>query len=405
MQVLRLAVADLWRDWTLSLCQAFSLAAVLTPLLVLAGLHQGVLGQLLEELRTNSAMREIVPRVTGTNRFTEGWLADVRARPDVSFIVGDVRFTAASVYVRSADVESEARAVATLVPTGANDPLRDPPDAPWAVGADTVVLTDMLAREIGTAPGKQITLEIPRRRDRHYDGQTLTVMVAGVLPPGRMDNRRAILADATLTRSVQQFRDGFAIPEFGWGGEVMPDGPLYYERFRLYTRRIDDVAPMVEWLKVQGIEPVSREDEITPVLALGHGLSVVLSIIAAFAASGLAVAVAATHWSGVERKRHELALLVLIGYSSGFLVRLALLEALLLSIAGIVVALGMFQGAAAGIDAVFAHYQRLTQPACRLGPPAIAIAIVSTTVLTLCASAVAAWNIARIEPAATLRTT
>lgn len=403
MQVFRLALADLRRDGALSLCQMFSLAAVLTPLLVLAGLHQGVLGQLQDDLRHNPAMREILPRVTGTNRFTEAWLAETRARPDVSFIVGDARFTAASVAAKPAETDEEARVIATLIPTAANDPLREPPDAPWARGSDIVVLSDLAAREIGTGAGQRLTLRVPRHRDGQDSGQSFQVTVAAVLPPGRFDNRRTILADAALVLHVQQFRDGFAIPELGWPGETRPDEPPAYERFRLYARRIDDVQELVGWLKAQGVEPVSRVDDIAPVQALAHGLTVVLLIIAGFAATGMAVAVAATQWSGVERKRRELALLALIGYPGGFLVRMALLEALLLSIGGILVSLVLFYGAASSIDAVFAQYQRLTAPACRLALRDVAVTLGLTIALTLSASAAAAWQIARIEPAGALR--
>lgn len=403
MQAVRLAIADLRRDWALSLCQAFSLAAVLTPLLVLAGLHQGVLGQLQDEMRNNPFMREIMPRVTGTNRFAEAWISETRARPDVSFIVGDARFTAAAVVAKPADATYEARVVATLVPTAANDPVREPTDAPWADAIDSVVLSDLAAREIGTGQGKRLTLRVPRRRDGHDEGQDLQVTVAGVLPPGRMENRRIILAPAQLVLWVQQFRDGFAIPELGWPGTPLPSDPAYYERFRLYARQIGDVGGLVDWLKTQGIEPVSRIEDIAPVQALDRGLSVVLLIIAAFAASGLVIAVAATQWSGVERKRRELALLALIGYRSSFLIAMALLEALILGIAGILVSLLSFYGAATSIDAVFAHYQRLSTPACRLNLADLAIILGLTLALTVVASAAAAWQIARIEPAEMLR--
>ena len=143
MQLFRLAIADLRRDWALSLCQIFSLVAVLTPLLVLVGLHRGVLGQLTDELRNNPSMREIAPRVTGTNRFTEAWITETRTRADVSFIVGDARFTAATVAVRRTDHDDDAPVIATLIPTAADDPLRAAATAPWADGADTVILTQL----------------------------------------------------------------------------------------------------------------------------------------------------------------------------------------------------------------------------------------------------------------------
>jgi ABC-type lipoprotein release transport system permease subunit len=63
----------------------------------------------------------------------------------------------------------------------------------------------------------------------------------------------------------------------------------------------------------------------------------------------------------------------------------------------------MFYGAATSIDAVFSHYGRLSAPACRLSPSQIAMTLSLTVALTVAASAAAAWQIARIEPAETLR--
>jgi putative ABC transport system permease protein len=403
MQALRLAAADLRRDWALSLCQIFALAAVLTPLLVLAGLRQGVLGQLMDGLRTNPSMREIEPRVTGTNRFTEAWLAEMRSRPDVAFIVGDTRFTAASVTATLADGSDHAPVVVTFVPTAADDPLRPAAATPWANDAGTVVLSSLAAREIGAQPGSRLALRVPRRRDGADEGQTLAVTVASVLPADSMEGRRTILATAPLVLAVQQFRDGAAIPAFGWPGRPLPDGPPHYERFRMYARQIDDVGPLVDFLKADGIEPVSRIEDIAPVQALDNGLSVVLLIVAAFAASGLVVAVGATQWNGVQRKRRELALLALIGYGRGFLVGMALTQALMLGAAGILVSLLLFYGAALSIDAVFVHFQRLTGPACQLSARDLTTASALTLTLTLVASALAAWQIARIEPAEILR--
>jgi len=406
VQALRLAVADLRRDWALSLCQVFALAAVLTPLLVLAGLRHGVLGQLMDELRHAPAMREIAPRVTGTNRFTAAWLDAARARPDVAFAVGDARFTAASVQAVALDAAGQdagrAPVVVTLVPTGPGDPLR-PPDAAWAEAAASVVLSAQAARDLGMAAGQRIALRIPRLRAGSSDGRDLAVTVAAVLPTDRMEDRRAALASEQLVLWVQQFRDGFAVPQLGWPGAPPQAGPPSYERFRLYARDIADVAPLVAWLAAQGIEPVSRIGDIAPVLALDRGLTVVLLIVAGFAAAGLVVAVAATQWNGVQRKRREFALLALIGYGRGFMIRMALLEALLLGVCGVAVALAGFALAARAVDQVFAQLQRLAGPACALGGTDLAASAGLTLALTLLASGFAAWQIGRIEPAETLR--
>jgi putative ABC transport system permease protein len=410
IQALRLSLAELRHDWALSLCQMFALAAVLTPLLVLFGLHEGVLGQLLEELRRNPAMREITPLVTGANRFTQAWITATRARPDVSFIVGDARFIAAGVEATPVTDPTHAATVLTLIPTGADDPLR-PAGAAWPDGdaggtdrgGDDATLTAQAAADIGVRAGDRISLVIPRRDNGVDQSQQRAVRVISVLPPNILPERRAMLADAGFVLAVQQFRDGYAIPAFGWPGEPLPSGPPHFERFRMYARSIDDVETLIGWLQSQGIEPVSRVADIAPVRALDHGLVVVLLVIAGFAATGLAAAITAMQVSAVQRKRRELALLALIGYGRGFMIGVALLEAFILTVGGLAVSTLLFRGAAAAIDAVFARLQRLTEPACALGPQSLAVILGATLMLALAPSALTAWRIARIEPAGVLR--
>lgn len=403
MQLFRLATADLRRDWALSLCQVFALAAVLTPLLVLAGLRQGVLGQLMDGLRRAPAMREIVPRVTGTNRFTQSWIDATRGRSDVAFIEGDARFTAAAVQATPTKDPTHEPVTVTLVPSADDDPLRRARD-PWT-GTGRIVLSALAAHDLGVEAGSHLTLRIPRQRDGADEGQTIDVTVATVLPTEQMGGRRALLAAAPFVLAVQQFRDGYAIPSLGWPGKPLPQGPPYYERFRLYARSIDDVGALVTWLRQQGIEPVSRIADIEPVRALNHGLGVILLLVAGFAAAGMAVAIAATQWNAVQRKRRELALLALIGYGRCFLISMALLQGVLLGIAGVAAALALFAAAAVSIDRSFVHIQHLAGPACQLGPREIAVGTVATLALTLAASALAGWQIARIAPAEVLRET
>ena len=396
-----LALADLRRDWVLSLCQIFVLAAVLTPLLVLVGLDRGVVGRMLADLRDDLAMREIGPRVTGANRFSEAWLAGARARSDVVFVVGDARALAAEVEATSAGGGEPV--IVTLVPTGPDDPLRAHASA-WAHGHDAVVLSAAAARELDAKIGAPLTLLIPRRRDGRDESRQLDVRVVGVLPEGMMgEGRRAIVADARLVFAVQQYRDGYAVAALGWPGEAPPTASPHYERFRLYARTIGDVAHLNGWLLGQGIEAVSREGDIAPVMALDRSLTRVLVIIVAFAAAGLAGAIAATQWSGVRRRRRELALLALVGYGHSALLWIVLLQALVLGALGVVAGLALFELAAASINLAFASVPGREGAACILRASDMLAAAAATLLVAMGAASAASWQVARIEPAQAVR--
>jgi ABC-type antimicrobial peptide transport system permease subunit len=85
------------------------------------------------------------------------------------------------------------------------------------------------------------------------------------------------------------------------------------------------------------------------------------------------------------------------------MIGMALLEAFILTIGGLAVATLLFRGAATAIDTVFAHLQRLAEPACTLGAQSLAVILGATLMLALAPSALTAWRIARIEPAGVLR--
>ncbi|EWY42857.1 hypothetical protein N825_01835 [Skermanella stibiiresistens SB22] len=404
-QMVRLVVSDMRRDWAMAVCQVFALAAVLTPLLVLFGLQQGVLGQMLRDLRDNPAMREIVPRVTGANRFDAAWLEAARRRPDVAFAVGDARTLAAEVEATPLARPLAEAVLGVLVPTGPGDPLAAVAGEPWAAGLDRVVLSFGAARALQAKAGDKIQLLVPRRRDGMDETQTHVVTVATVLPPDRMaETRKAILVDDRLVLHVQRYRDGYAVPELGWPGLAAPAEAPRFERFRLYARTIDDVAPLTAWLRADGVEPVSRLDDIAPIQALNTNLTMILTVISAFAAAGSIVALAATQWSGVERKRRELALLTLIGYGRGWLISLPLVQALLLAVLGSGVAVGLFTAAAGVINSRFPAIGSVAA-ACRLQPDQLLLAAAITCLLAMGAAVLAAARVTRIEPAAALRDT
>lgn len=59
-----LALADLRHEWLLNLCMVLALAAVLTPLLLLLGLKNGVVETMRERLVQDPIYRELKPQET-----------------------------------------------------------------------------------------------------------------------------------------------------------------------------------------------------------------------------------------------------------------------------------------------------------------------------------------------------
>ena len=77
LQSLRLAVADYCHERLLSLCAVLTLAAVLTPLLILYGVKFGVVQTLTDRLRNEPRTLEISP--VGSGHFDADYLGRHRA--------------------------------------------------------------------------------------------------------------------------------------------------------------------------------------------------------------------------------------------------------------------------------------------------------------------------------------
>ena len=116
----RLAMADLLAERLLALCTTLALAAVLAPLVILAGLRAGVVQGLREVLLEDPRVREVA---TAANRsFDAGLLARLAARPDVAFLAPRTRTLSASLLVERPDAPGAGTRV-ELLPTAPGDPL------------------------------------------------------------------------------------------------------------------------------------------------------------------------------------------------------------------------------------------------------------------------------------------
>ena len=85
----RLAVADLFHDRLVSLCQIIMAAAVVAPLLLLFALKHGIATTLLDELRANPETLRIRP--VGSYRLGQDFFDEVRALPETAFLVPTTR--------------------------------------------------------------------------------------------------------------------------------------------------------------------------------------------------------------------------------------------------------------------------------------------------------------------------
>lgn len=386
MRALRLALADLRREPAFTLCSVLALAAVIAPLILLAGLRAGVIAGLKEDLAASPRAREIV---NTTNRaLDEAWFTTLRARPDVGFVVPRTRLLAAT-----GTLEATARPGAAIrvevLPTGPGDPLL-PGLPPPAMGQ--AVLTASAAQRLGVAAGDPLRFRVVRMigTAREVLGMDLTV---AAIAPASAGARDAIFADPAMGRRVQDFTDD----------RPADAGPRTAEGFRLHARRLEDVPSLVAALREQTIETASRAEDVAALLALDRNLNAAVAVIAAVGGAGFVLGLAAALWASVERKRRTLALLRLMGMRRATLVLIPVWQSLAFALLGTAVGALVAQGAALVVNRLSLLGAAEGRALARIGITEIGAAAVLAALAAILAAAVAARRAAGVDPAEGLR--
>ena len=408
MRMLRLltiiAVRDSRHEWHMSFLAVFAVAAVILPVLVLLSMRNGVLAAISTELRTDPRLLEV--SVVGKGGYSVEDLDAIKDWPEVGFLVPRTRFLASTITL-VADTSAGARGLAvTLVPTAKGDPLLR--DLVSPASTDQIVVTAPVADTLVVAPGETVTAIVryeaddaeSGRRDRHIERRTLRV--TGVLPV-RLDQRKAVYAPLGLLRNVEAMVEGRPVAEWGWRGRVPAESVERYASFRVFAASIESVAALHERLNRLGLEPRSRLAEIEAFQALDANLTRLMLIIAGLAGASMLVSMGVGQVASVLRKRRDLCLLMLLGYTRRRVATLPLILAALHSAAGVTAGCVAYGLLAHPIDWVFAGRLLPGSEVTRMAIPDLAGCLLGTLVIGIAASGVAARRVTRIAPSEGLR--
>ncbi len=382
-------MADLLAERLLASCTILALAAVLAPLVILAGLRAGVVQGLREILLEDPRVREIT---TASNRsFDAALLAQLAARPDVAFLAPRTRTLAASLLVERADAPGAGVRV-ELVPTAPGDPLL--PVGP--AGTDTVVLTASAAARLRVGAGDAVVGRLARVLDGRRESVVLALVVQAVAPPSAFA-RDAAFVPLALAVLVEDFQDGRTGPPAALAALAPPER-AEYAGFRLYARRLEAVPALDAALRAQGIEVVSRAADVSGLLRVDRNLGLLFGLVAGLGGLGFLVSLGAGLWANVERKRVPLAQLRFLGLRAGLLRLFPVAQAAVLAALGAAAALAAALAASAVVNRIFAGTLALDRPLCLITPGLAAVAAAVSLVGAMLVAAAAGTRAARVEP-------
>ncbi|MBM9514879.1 ABC transporter permease [Desulfogranum marinum] len=218
--IAKLAAKDIMHEWLLSLCLVMAISSIIAPLLLLFGLKYGSIQTLRGRLIQDPKNREIRPLTSKS--YSHDWFKKIQNSKGVSFIVPMTRQISSTIEA-SSSLNNTSRV--SLLATAEGDPLLVENGAKIP-DKDSCVLSQNAASELNVRIGEKVTLTVRRNLHGKSEKGNFTLLVTGILD-ARATSVNSIFVQLSALESVEDFKDGRAVPRYGWQG-VMPEAyPVY----------------------------------------------------------------------------------------------------------------------------------------------------------------------------------
>ncbi len=411
-----LAAKDYYHEKLLSICAILSLAAVLTPLLVLYGVKYGIISTMTDRLQNNPHNLEVIPVSSG--HYTKKWIEDVQKNPHVGFILPKTRSISATMSISlHGETSSFKRITVSLEPTAPGDTLLMPytttnisanekqPENTFAI-----TLSAEAARRISAKPYSLLQGYVERTHKGKIERAKTSLWVQAVLP-FEVQQQEVAFIPLNLLEATEDFRDGrkpkndARLQEnAGWTGNTTPDTERIYASFRLYAKNLHGVTTLRAFFAEKSIDVYTKAEEIAAVQALNTSLNLIFGLIGFTAALGFLASTASHALAAVRRKERYLGILRLIGYTSKDIMAFPLFQSFLTATLGSLTAGALYGIAAYLIDYLFSNsLQGTTEKICSLLPEHFALGFGIVLCLSLCATFLPATKAAKIIPSEVIR--
>lgn len=237
--IFRLAFKDVVHDRLLSGCLVLAIASIIAPLLILFGLQFGTIETLRNRLVQDPKNREIRPMTTKS--FGREWFDQLKKKcPEVGFVVPMTRQISSSII--AVNEAADMRESLSLMATAPGDPLLVE-NSVIIPGKEGCVLTASAAQALNVKVGEQLSFNAQRIIQGKYESGSFPVHVKGILEE-RVSSLKTAYLPVEMIEAVEDFKDGRAVPVYGWQGEL----PIAY--------------PVYEGAVVVVPEPLSKLDEV-----------------------------------------------------------------------------------------------------------------------------------------------
>lgn len=390
-----------WRDWKfeylLSLCAILALASMLTPLLVMQGLKNGVIEGMRSRLLEDPTVMIITPK-SDAGSFSSAFIKELGSLPGARFAIGRTRET--STDISMFNPETGARLSIALEPATPGEPVLEKYAMPVPINGDEpqIVLSSTAARALGVTKGGKLDARLGRRTPAgKLESINLTMHVADVLPLEAADRKMGFVA-LKLMEDIENFRDYIAVPERNFTGDKL-DKPRDYSSFRLYASSLDKVEALAEWLANKKIEVYTKAREIASIRMLENAINMVILIISIAVGSGFAAFTLSSVHSAVSRKKRMLGMLRLLGFNRLPLMFYPLTQTILTAVSGFLLSLLVYIGVSYAISYVFSRQG----VGCLLTYGDVCLTAIAVILLSVLSCLKAAIEASEVEPSIVIR--
>jgi len=231
-----LSMKDLLHEKLITINLILGTAAIIAPLLILFGIKFGIIETMSNRLITDPKNLEIRP--VSSRSYTTSWFEAIKKNDKVGFVIPMTRQLSSSVQIQPLS-SSEKTVTADLIATHKGDPLLLQ-NGGVVPDEKSCVLNHSLAEELGLKKGDMLKCSVARYVKKKIQKASLDLKVAAVLLP-RAGFTKSIYVPLKVVANIEKYKDGLAVPQWGWKGNISQAYPVYDGVFISLPKPLDRV--------------------------------------------------------------------------------------------------------------------------------------------------------------------
>lgn len=396
-----LAAILAFKDWrfekSLSFCAVLALASMLTPLLSLLGLKNGVISTMRERLLEDPMVMIITPK-SDAGKYNADFIRQLSSLSGAAFAIGRTRATTTDVTFEN---ERGGTVSIGLEPAAEGEPVlaKYSMSVPKDGQKPQIVLSATAAKTLAAQKGSLLVAMLGRRTPGgKFESEKITFQVADILPLEAADRKMGFVP-LQVMEDMEDYRDYLEVPQRGFAGNPKSHA-RNYASFRLYAKNLNEVENLARELEGMNIETITRAREIAGIRRLEEAINQVILIISFAVGAGFVAFTLSSAKGAVVRKKRMLGMLRLLGFPHLALTMYPIVQAILTALCGLVLSFVLYGIVSYTIANAFSSQGALV---CRLGFNDVVFSVVVVFVLALLGTAKSAYTAGNMEPSAVIR--